>query len=347
MPCVLLVACGKPAELTPPLHAPQPAAVDHELAPGARLPDDTRPESYELTLDVDPAKNTYRGKVTISLAISRVRDSLWLHSRGLRVSKVSVEREQGEPLTGTLEAVGDTGLVAIRLAQPVGPGSVRATLEFEGDYGKRLAGLYKAESGGTPYAFTQFEPISAREAFPCLDEPRFKAPFALTLRVPKGQHAIANTQIESERDLPDGQREVRFTRTEKLPTYLIALAVGPFDLVPAPPLAPSPLRTHEVPLRGVAVRGRGPDLAFALRGTPALVAYLERYFGVGYAYDKLDLIAVPDFGAGAMENAGAITFRDTLLLVRDDAPEQQKRSLAYVNEHELAHQWYGNLVTIA
>ena len=348
MPCVLLVACGKPGELTPPLHAAPPAAVavDQELAPGARLPDDTRPESYALTLDVDPAKDTYRGSVTIELALARARDSIWLHSRGLRVSKVAVAGNQGELLAGRLEPVGETGLAAIRLTQPVGPGTVRATLTFEGNYGKRLAGLYKAESGGMPYTFTQFEPISAREAFPCLDEPRFKAPFALTLRVPKGQHAIANTQIESERELAEGLREVRFTRTEKLPTYLIALAVGPFDIVPAPPLAASPLRSREVPLRGVAVRGRGPDLAYALRGTPALLAYLERYFGVGYAYDKLDLIAVPDFGAGAMENAGAITFRDTLLLVRDDAPEQQKRSLSYVNAHELAHQWFGNLVTM-
>jgi alanyl aminopeptidase len=206
--------------------------------------------------------------------------------------------------------------------------------------------VYRAAAEGANYVFTQFEPISAREAFPCFDEPRFKTPFELVLRVPKDKVAVANTRELSANDFERGLREVHFAPTEKLPSYLIAFAVGPLDVVAAPNLAKHVVRNHELPLRGVAIGGRGPELAFSLHETPPLLLWLENYFGVAYPYDKLDLIAVPDFGAGAMENAGAITFRDTLLLVRPDAPEQQKRTFGYVDAHELSHQWFGNLVTM-
>ena len=344
---VLLLACGKPAELTPPIHVPPPAPEGvREVPPEGRLPADTRPEAYSLSLVLDPSGTTYRGAVAIDVLLERPRDTIWLHNRGPRVTGVAVERPSAEPLVGTLERVGESGLSALRLGQPVGPGRVRLRIEFEAEFGTHLTGLYRTESGGEPYLFTQFEPISAREAFPCFDEPRFKTPFEITLRVPKQLAAISNTRVLEEREVDATQRELRFARTEKLPTYLIALAVGPLDLVAGPTIAPNQQRARELPLRGAAVRGRGGDLGYALRETGPLLTWLERYFAVAYPYDKLDLIAVPDFGAGAMENAGAITFRDTLLLVRDDAPEQQKRSLAYVNAHELAHQWFGNLVTM-
>jgi cytosol alanyl aminopeptidase len=342
-----LGACGKPAQQTPPIHAPAPAPqADPEAPPGDRLPGDTHPESYSLALALDPAQRAYRGSVAIDVMLERPRSSIWLHSRGPRAARVVVEREGSDALAGTLEPVGASGLVALRLAQPVGPGRVRVRIDFEADYGSHLTGLYRAEAGGKPYLFTQFEPISAREAFPCFDEPRFKTPFELTLRIPKGLVAIANTMLREQRALDADTEELVFARTEKLPTYLVALAVGPLDVVPGPALEPHALRDRAVPFRGVAVAGRGGDLTHVLGETGPLVTWLERYFGVGYPYDKLDLIAVPDFGAGAMENAGAITFRDTLLLVRPDAPEQQKRGLAYVNAHELAHQWFGNLVTM-
>jgi alanyl aminopeptidase len=343
--CALAFVSCKP---TPPVIAPPPAppAPDAELAPRDRLPPDTRPEAYQLTLEIDPDKPTYSGAVAIEVTLDRPRTSIWLHSRGPRVSKASVLRPGAEPLAAQLDAVGESGLVAVRLAQPVGPGKVTLVLPFEGDLGTHLTGLYRAAAGGVNYAFTQFEPISAREAFPCFDEPRFKAPFELKLRVRQEHVAIANTQVVADQPAERGLHELTFARTEKLPSYLIAFAVGPLDVVAAEPIAADTVRTSALPLRGVSVRGRGGDLGYALAETPALVRWLEGYFGVAYPWDKLDLIAVPDFGAGAMENAGAITFRDTLLLVRPDAPEQQKRSLGYVNAHELAHMWFGDLVTM-
>ncbi|HEX5658011.1 MAG TPA: M1 family aminopeptidase, partial [Polyangiales bacterium] len=338
-----LAAC-KP---TPPVVAPPPAAPrDPELGPRDRLPVDTHPEAYQLTLEIDPDKPTYGGVVAIELTLDRPRESIWLHSRGPRVGTVSVLRPGGDPLAGKVELVGESGLVAVRLAQPVGPGKVTLVLPFEGDLGTHLTGLYRAASGGTNYAFTQFEPISAREAFPCFDEPRFKTPFEIKLRVRKDHVAIANTNLVEVKDFERGLHEIAFARTEKLPTYLIAFAVGPLDVVATALIPADTVRKRALPLRGVAVRGRGNDLGYALDETPALVRWLEAYFGVAYPWDKLDLIAVPDFGAGAMENAGAITFRDTLLLIREDAPEQQKRSLGYVNAHELSHMWFGDLVTM-
>lgn len=343
----LLIACGKPANLTPPIYAPLPAPdADQEGAPTARLPADTHPLRYQLTLELVPDRPVYRGTVHIEVALDRPRETLWLHQKGIRASLVQVQRVGMEPLVGKLESVTPSGLTALRLPQPVGPGVARIEIDFEADVGKRLSGLYRAEASGVPYLFTQFEPIAAREAFPCFDEPRFKTPFEVTLRVKPEHVAVANTLEVSSELASDGLRNVRFAPTEKLPTYLVAFAVGPFDVVNAPPIPVSEVRARPVPLRGIAVKGRGKDLAYALAETKPLLEHLEHYFGIAYPYDKLDLIAVPDFSAGAMENAGAITFRDTILLIGSDATENQRRLLAYVNAHELAHQWFGNLVTM-
>jgi alanyl aminopeptidase len=362
------LSCSGNAYRTPPIYATLPAPDrDLEKPPtNGRLPADVTPVRYTLALTLDPRQKGYRGQVEIELMLDRPRESVWLHNLGPRVYEVSAERPGAGTLVGQLEQVvapsagsgqvPDSGLAALRFKQPIGPGPVTVRLRFEADFGTRLAGLYRVDAGGDAYAFTQFEAISAREAFPCFDEPRFKTPFDVRVTVPAGLTVIGNTQPESTRSVaaahplaesnPDaGLTEVRFKPTEKLPTYLLALAVGPLDVVKAPAL-PAASGRGALPLSGVAVKGRGAALALALADTPRLLARLEDYFGIGYPYDKLDLIAVPDFGAGAMENAGAITFRDTLLLLRPDASEWQRRAMSSVNAHELAHQWFGNLVTM-
>lgn len=346
----LLFSCSKPVPLSVQTYAPLPSesasAPESEAALAARLPADTQPLRYELELELRPASPTYRGQVRIDVALDRARSTIFLHQVGIRAKSVQVVRPDGSFVLGKLETRSDSGLSALVLDAPVGPGVARIEIAFEADVGTRLSGLYRADAGGAPYLFTQFEAISAREAFPCFDEPRFKTPFEITLRVPTELAAIANTREVASRTIEDGLREVRFAQTEKLPTYLVALAVGSFDVVEAEPLAPSSVRAQSIPLRGIAVKGRGAELKFALDETKLLLAKLEAYFGTPYPYDKLDLIAVPDFNAGAMENAGAITFRDSILLVNEDATEHQRRTLAYVNAHELAHQWFGNLVTM-
>jgi alanyl aminopeptidase len=349
-----LAACGpSTANTTPPLYAPLTAgAGDAEAAPAHRLPDDTHPLAYTLTIDISPDQPSFRGVVSIDVQLDRPRETIYLHAKDLhpesaRVLRLDAQgRGDGESVLGQLATVTPSGLAALKLPQPVGPGTLRIEIAYRARFGDKLDGLYRVKAGDAYYAFTQFEAVSARQAFPCFDEPRFKTPFEVTLRVPQALKAIANTKEVSSKDVPGGLREVRFAKTEKLPTYLVAMAVGPLDVVDAPAVPASDVRKTPLPLRGIAAKGRGAELAYALRETPKLIASLEQYLGIAYPYDKLDLIAVPDFAAGAMENAGAITFRDMLLLLKDDAPEQQRRLFALVNAHELAHQWFGNLVTM-
>jgi alanyl aminopeptidase len=334
----------------PPPVAPAPPPTAEKVAtvdPAGRLLDAVQPVAYGLELEVAPESSGFRGHVRIDLDISRAVDSILLHGKGLELTQVRLTPANAAPITpAAARAIGESGLIALDLPAPIGPGAARLDIDFTGAFNPHLRGLYGAQAAGRAYAFTQFEPTYARQAFPCFDEPRFKTPFELTLRVPQGLTAIANTRVTRQTELEGGRTEITFARTEKLPTYLVAFAVGPLDVVDAPPIAASSVRSTPLPLRGVAVRGRGPELAFALQETPPLLDSLERYFGVAYPYDKLDLIAVPDFAAGAMENAGAITFRDTLLLLNYKAPEQQRRRSVSVNAHELAHQWFGNLVTM-
>ncbi|HMD80966.1 MAG TPA: M1 family metallopeptidase, partial [Anaerolineales bacterium] len=220
-------------------------------------------------------------------------------------------------------------------------------LHYSAPFNKKLEGLYKVEEGGKSYAFTQFEAISARLCFPGFDEPSFKTPFDLTLTVPSGDAAITNTLPINERAVEKGLKQIRFVRTVKLPTYLIAFAVGPFDVVSGPSIPANNVRSSPVPLRGISAAGKGAQLKFALDNTAVIFTTLERYFGIAYPFGKLDLIAVPDFDYGAMENAGAITFRETRLLLNEQtASYEQKKSILSVMAHELAHQWFGNLVTM-
>ena len=177
------------------------------------------------------------------------------------------------------------------------------------------------------------EPTDARRVFPGFDEPRFKTPFTVTVVAPRGNVVVANGPLEKEEAAPDGLVRHRFARTLPLPTYLVALAVGPLDVVKAPDLPPNEVRRVPLPLRGVATRGQGPKLAFALQHTPDLVRRLETYFGLAYPYQKLDIISSPGM-PGAMENAGAVLFNDSYLLLGEDAPPAQQRDFGHVGAHE-------------
>ena len=195
------------------------------------------------------------------------------------------------------------------------------------------------QDGERAYAFTQFEPLEARKAFPAFDQPEFKTPYATTLRVPSGMHALSNASL-ARHEPGDGEDVFVFSETRPLPTYLVAFAVGEFDFSGPAPGAP--------PTRIVAVKGKGNLAAYALERTPIILEWLTDYFDHPYPFAKLDLVAVPNFGAGAMENVGLVTFRERLLLLDPErAPVRARRSSQSVIAHELAHMWYGNLVTMA
>ncbi|MBZ0119378.1 MAG: M1 family metallopeptidase, partial [Sandaracinaceae bacterium] len=269
-----------------------------------------------------------------------------LHGQGLEVGEARAVAGSRTVSARWRVLDADRGVAAVELDEEIGPGQVTLRIAYSAPFDRTLEGLYRVQVQDDWYAFSQMEPLAARKAFPCFDEPAFKAPFDVTLAIPSGMRAIGNgPEAES---VTEGERlRVRFERTPPLPSYLVAFAVGPLDIVEATSIAPNDVRARPLPLRGVATRGQGPRLAHALRHTPTIVAALERWFGIEYPYAKLDLIAVPDFGAGAMENAGAITFRERLLLLGEDPPIAQQRAFAFVTAHELAHHWFGNLVTTA
>jgi alanyl aminopeptidase len=342
--CSLLALLAWPGCGSPP--PPKPPTKKNETIepPRGKLPESVVPKRYTLELTVDPRQDSFSGKVSIEVGVLAAVQRVWLHGMFDEISG-NVETSQGTIVGFKAHQHRPDGVLRLDLDKPLDTGAATIHFEFKSKFGSHLAGLYKVESGGEAYAFTQMEPVWARQALPCFDEPRFKTPFDVTLIVPKEHEAIANTGAREEK-IEGAMKRVRYRMTELLPTYLLAWAVGPLDIVEAKPIPESGVRTNTLELRGVTAKGRGKEIAYALENTGPMLLELERYFGIAYPYDKLDIIAVPDKG-GAMENPGAITFREWLLLFDPKtAPIQQKRAYAYVMAHELAHQWFGNLVTM-
>lgn len=314
--------------------------------PTGRLPHDVVPLAYALELTIQPEQARFAGHTRIDLELRRATRRFFLHGSGLAVSEIFLRNAAGDVIEADYRQVHASGVAEVRLAQQAAAGDATLEISYDAAFGQRLKGLYKAVDDGRAYAFTQFEPISAREAFPSFDEPAFKTPYDITLIVGQGDKAITATPEIERIPLENGLQRLRFATTPPLPTYLIAFAVGPMDIVVAPDIPASRVRAKPLPLRALAAAGKGQWLAHALGTTPALLAIQEAYFDIAHPYPKLDILALPDFAAGAMENVGAITYRESLLLLRDDAPARQRRRHALVHAHELAHQWFGNLVTM-
>ena len=316
-----------------------------DAAPSGRLPGGVTPVNYVLDFDIDPHADGFTGRVIIEVDISAPTALIWLHGRDLQLSHAEAQLPNGDVRAATYTQRTSDGVASLAFAQPLPVG--RATLRFQytAQFNKQLAGFYKVRAGGDDYIFSQFEAIDARRAFPCFDEPRFKTPFTVSITAPATSVAVANGAENGTTMSANGQRTVTFASTPSLPTYLVAVAVGPFDVVEGPPLPATSMRDRSVRIRGVAVRGKGALLKQALTVTPALVTRLESYFDQPYPFAKLDIVAVPDFAAGAMENAALITYRDSLILLDRNTTERQQRSFLRVHTHELSHQWVGNLVT--
>ena len=328
--CISAMACGGVQKPTSPTSEVEPA-------PEGKLPDGVRPTEYQLSLTIVPDSNGFSGKAVIGLELDQPVTGIWMHGQDLNVTAIHARHGDVQIDATWKQRTGD-GVARVEFGEKMPAGHSSLHIEYTAGFDDPLRGLYKVESGGQAYAFTQFESISARLAFPSFDEPRFKTPFDVTLTVPTDQFAAANTPIERTIDLPDGLQRIHFKPTPPLPTYLVAWAVGPLDIVPGPPVPRSEMRPHAIPLRGIAADGKGGDLQYALARTGEFVELLEGYFAIPYPYQKLDVVAVPDFGAGAMENVGLITFREWLLLISGRrATENQRRAFAHVMAHELAH----------
>ena len=346
---VLLGACQPTADRT------SEAAFEKQALtqiPHAQLPDTVTPRSYKIDMRIDPQQNGMSGIVAIDATINEVTDRLWIHAKEMTVRSARIDYSDGSTADLTFHAVpladAPSGIAYLTGDRNIRAGQGVITLEYETPFNQNLNSAYKVKRGEEAYIVTQFEPLGAREAFPSFDEPKFKVPFTLSITSPADEVVISNTPKTGTTDVEIGEEtwtKHQFAQTRPLPTYLIAFAVGPYDVVDFGEISANSVRKTPLKLRGLTAKGNGENVRYALDGTEPILTALEEYFGTPYPYEKLDLIAAPDYAFGAMENPGAIVYREYLLLLNENSPLRQKRAYNGVHSHELAHQWFGNLVT--
>ncbi|HET7569568.1 MAG TPA: M1 family metallopeptidase [Gammaproteobacteria bacterium] len=348
--CGALAACGNQhsSSQQQTAQADRPSAsTSQQGVPTGRLPTDVQPLAYNIDFTMDPDKAYFTAHEVLTVDLKQPTDTIWFHSQNIDIKSIKLALENGKSLNLRFRQVNDDGVAKLSLPKTVQPQKARIVIDFKNPYSPGLLGAYKVKDDGNNYIFTQFEAIAARRAFPSFDEPAFKTPYTYSFTVPSSDKVVANTPVESKTDAGNGMVKWQFMTTKPLPTYLVAWAVGPLDIVQGPSIPANDLRDHPVPVYGVTVKGKGDQIQYAIDHAGEIVQAEEKYYGIGYPWKKLSLIAVPDFSAGAMENAGAITFRDVLLLMDPKtAPTWQKRAYWSVAAHELGHMWTGDLVTV-
>lgn len=317
-----------------------PAAAEN-APPKLRLPDTTRPVRYTADLRITPGENRFDGRIEIELDVREATPVIWLHAKALEFEKATIRR--GNSVRPVRIEIGANDFTAVTAEGGFTPGRAVLDIRYSGEVSRKLTdGAFQQREGNDWYVFTKFEPVTARRVFPCFDEPSFKVAWRLTLHFPDGLRAFSNTPPVSE-ERESGGRVVRFAETKPLPTYLVAFAVGPFDVVETKPVG-----MNRIPSRIVVPKGRSREAEYAASVTPEFIALLETYFGTPYPYEKLDQIVVPVTTAwGAMENAGLIAYGQFLLNRPETDTGQRKQKASGTMLHELSHQWFGDLVTTA
>ena len=310
-----------------------------------RLPTTVVPARYDIRLEPDLDAATFAGEESVTITVTEPVTEIVLNAAELAIQSVSVRTADGLVVQGS--AALDEAAERARLAfpTPIPAGEHRLTLSFTGTLNDRLHGFYRStykDAAGATHviAATQFEATDARRGFPCWDEPALKAVFAATLVIPERLVAVSNTRVLGETPAGAGKKAVAFADTIKMSTYLVAFVVG--ELV-----ASEPVQVGSTPLRVWCVPGKVHLTRFAVEVGAFALDFFERYYGLPYPGDKLDMLAIPDFAAGAMENLGAITYRETALLVDEaTASHTERERVADVVAHEIAHMWFGDLVTM-
>ncbi len=310
-----------------------------------RLPRHVLPTHYDLRLEPDLQTCSFSGQETVTLTVCEATREILLNAIELTILSASLVNDAGQKLVPVVQLEEATERCLLMFSTPVAPGTWKLQLAFQGTLNSKLRGFYRSQykdpSGAVRLlAATQFEATDARRAFPCWDEPDFKAVFAPTLAFAPELTAVSNTAIVGE-TIQDGKKIVRFADTIPMSTYLVAFIVGELEATEPTFIGRTPLRVWCVPGKRRLARFGQEIGAFSL-------GLYEQYYGRAYPGDKLDLLAIPDFAAGAMENFGAITFRETALLVDDQAATHaEQERVADVVAHENAHMWFGDLVTMA
>ncbi|MGE3704243.1 MAG: M1 family metallopeptidase [Vicinamibacterales bacterium] len=303
-----------------------------------RLPDTVTPSHYDLAFDVDLAAARFRGEATITVRFAEAATQVLLNAVDLTFDDVTIT-SGGQVQAAAVTLRPQMALLTVKTPVPAGPAEIH--IRYQGVLNSQLRGFYLSQANGRRYAVSQMEATDARRAFPCFDEPAFKATFAITLIVDRGDTAISNGRLLADTPGPGPDRHtVKFSTTARMSSYLVALAVGDFACLEG--------QADGIPLRICATKDKVHLGRFAMDAAQFILAFYNRYYEIRYPFEKLDILAVPDFSAGAMENTGAIFYRETNLLADEArASIATRKNIATVLAHELAHQWFGNLVTMA
>jgi aminopeptidase N len=304
-----------------------------------RLPSTVRPEHYALTLTPDLKAATFTGVESIDVTFAEPTNAIVLNSAEIAFQSV-VAHESGKEQTATVSLDKDKEQATFTFPEKLPAGKAKLKINFTGILNNELRGFYLSKSDRRNYAVTQFEPTDARRAFPSFDEPAFKATYDISLVVDAADTAISNSNIETDTPGPAaGKHTLKFFTTPKMSSYLVAFLVGDFQCTSG--------KSDGVDIRSCATPDKVALTPYGVDVAKYVLHYFNTYFGIPYPLKKLDLIAIPDFEAGAMENFGAITYRETDLLVDEKtATIGEKKEVALVIAHEMAHQWFGDLVTM-
>jgi alanyl aminopeptidase len=308
------------------------------------LSNDVIPRRESVQLTIDPARETFEGSVSIQVELREPASVIWLNARNLAIGSAFVT-QNGAERPAKVVPISEERIGIDAGQRIIGPATLRIAYQGRLD-DKALSGAYRRKFEGEWYAYTTFAPIEARRAFPCFDEPRFKTPWDVSIRVKREHKAFSNGREISETEEPNGWKLVKFATTEPLPAEMVAFAVGPFDIYQGEPGG------HGTPVRVITAKGHAAEGQAAAQATAAVLPRLEAYTGIPYAFGKLDHLALPAGTFGAVENPGLITYRTRNLLISPKEAQNQEtatfaRALRALEAHELGHQWFGNLVTQA
>jgi puromycin-sensitive aminopeptidase len=304
-----------------------------------RLPTNVLPDHYEIAVEPDLAAAAFAGSERISVTLERPARAITLNAAEIKFESVTITAGgTTQPARVALDAVREQATFTVPKTIAAGPAEIR--IKYAGILNDQLRGLYLSKANNRRYAVTQLEATDARRMFPSFDEPAMKATYALSATIDKGDHAISNGAVASDTPGPKaGKHTVTFETTPRMSTYLLALAVGDFEC--------SSGSADGIPIRVCATPDKKGQVGLALEAASEILKYYDRYYGIKYPFKKLDVVAVPDFAAGAMENTAAIFYRETLLVADPKtASVKVRKDMASVLAHEMAHQWFGDLVTM-
>jgi len=309
------------------------------VAGAQRLPEVARPENYKLTFTPNLETATFQGDETISIRVLKPTSEITLNAADIDIHEATITSGgTTQKVSGTCDKEKEEALLTVE--KPLAPGAATIHITYAGKLNDEMRGLYLGKDDqGRKYAASQFEATDARRAFPSFDEPDYKATFDITAVAEKGLVAISNQKIVSDTPGPGDKHTVRFATTARMSSYLAALVVGNFEYIEG--------EADGIPIRVYSTPGKKEMGKFALESAEHILSYYDKYFNIKYPYGKLDLIGLPDFSAGAMENTGCITFREVILLIDEkQGSVDLKKTIASVIAHEMAHQWFGDLVTM-